>query len=375
MLQVRIVLNKADQVDHHELMRVYGALMWSISKVINVPECPKVFVGSFWDQQLKHDLYRKLFEKELQLLFDDLQDLPKYAAIRKINDFIKRARMAKIHAFIISSLKADMPKLIGKSRKKKELIRNLPVMFKKVQEDHMVSASDIPPVSTMQEKLALCDFSKFPTLKERLINAVDVMLDKDVASLVALVPRGPESDAPITGGAFDDVKDQISPFGYQRCEGIDLGSGEPEWIVTKERSKWDAIFRQLGPINGKITGSTAKKEMIKSRLTNPVLAKIWRLSDVDHDGMLDSDEFALAMHLIHIKLEGFDLPEDLPGHLIPPSKKHRLSLVNGGSRNGSSNNGGNGRRKSGLSEEAVGGAGGVAAAAEGRGSGEEDAGY
>ena len=55
--KVRIILNKADQVDHHELMRVYGALMWSIAKVINVPECPKVFVGSFWDQQLKVSTY------------------------------------------------------------------------------------------------------------------------------------------------------------------------------------------------------------------------------------------------------------------------------------------------------------------------------
>jgi hypothetical protein len=60
----------------------------------------------------------------------------------------------------------------------------------------------------------------------------------------------------------------------------------------------------------------AKKEMIKSRLPNPVLAKVWRLADVDGDGMLDSDEFALAMHLINIKLEGYDLPEDLPGHLV-----------------------------------------------------------
>ncbi len=334
-------MNKADQVDHHELMRVYGALMWSISKVISVPECPKVFVGSYWDQQLKHDLYRKLFEKELQLLFDDLQDLPKNAAVRKINDFIKRARMAKIHAYIISSLKADMPCLIGKSRKKKELIRNLPTMFKRVQEEHMVSASDVPPINAMQEKLALCDFSKFPPLKERLINAVDVMLDKDIASLVAIVPTGTDSEAPISGGAFDDVKDQVSPFGFQRCEGVDLGSGEPEWIVTKERSKWDAIFRQLGPINGKITGSVAKKEMIKSRLTNPVLAKIWRLADVDKDGLLDADEFALAMHLIHIKLDGFDLPEDLPEHLVPPSKKYRES-----------NNVFNGRRKSsGISDK------------------------
>jgi len=36
---------------------------------------------------------------------------------------------------------------------------------------------------------------------------------------------------------------------------------------------------------------------------------------------LDSDEFALAMHLINIKLDGNDMPEELPQHLVPPSKK------------------------------------------------------
>ena len=72
--------------------------------------------------------------------------------------------------------------------------------------------------------------------------------------------------------------------------------------------------------------------MVKSRLPNPVLAKVWRLADVDQDGMLDADEFALAMHLINIKLDGFDLPDDLPNHLIPPSKKR---LFNGGGASGS----------------------------------------
>ena len=51
----------------------------------------------------------------------------------KLNDFIKRARMAKIHAFIIANLKDDMPKLFGKGRKKKELIKNLPTLLKKIQ--------------------------------------------------------------------------------------------------------------------------------------------------------------------------------------------------------------------------------------------------
>ena len=117
--------------------------------------------------------------------------------------------------------------------------------------------------------------------------------------------------------------------------GIDLGSGEPEWVVSKERRKWDEIFLSLGPSKGKITGSVAKKEMIKSRLPNPVLAKVWRLADVDGDGALDSDEFALAMHLINVKLDGFDLPEDLPGHLIPPSKKRVLANGRNGSGSGS----------------------------------------
>ena len=45
-------------------------------------------------------------------------------------------------------------------------------------------------------------------------------------------------------------------------------------------------------------------EMIKSKLPNNVLGKVWKLSDVDKDGLLDSDEFALAMHLINIKLDG-----------------------------------------------------------------------
>ena len=110
------------------------------------------------------------------------------------------------------------------------------------------------------------------------------------------------------------------------CEGVDLGAGEPDWIVSKERGKWDEIFHSLSPCKGKITGSAAKKEMVKSRLPNPVLAKVWRLADVDQDGMLDADEFALGMHLINIKLDGFDLPDDLPSHLIPPSKGAVLNI-------------------------------------------------
>ena len=94
--KIRIVLNKADMVNHQQLMRVYGALMWSLGKILNTPEVPRVYIGSFWNQPLVHTTNQLLFEIEEQDLFRDLQSLPRNAALRKLNDFIKRARLAKV---------------------------------------------------------------------------------------------------------------------------------------------------------------------------------------------------------------------------------------------------------------------------------------
>jgi EH domain-containing protein 1 len=98
--KIRIVLNKADMIDNQQLMRVYGALMWSLGKVLNTPEVARVYIGSFWDQPFHYDGNRKLFEMESIDLFKDLQSLPKNAALRKLNDLIKRARLAKVNNFI-----------------------------------------------------------------------------------------------------------------------------------------------------------------------------------------------------------------------------------------------------------------------------------
>ncbi|XP_014251517.1 EH domain-containing protein 3 isoform X2 [Cimex lectularius] len=321
--KIRIVLNKADMIDHQQLMRVYGALMWSLGKVLQTPEVARVYIGSFWDQPLRFDTNRRLFEDEEQDLFKDLQSLPRNATLRKLNDLIKRARLAKVHAYIISSLKKEMPSMFGKDSRKKELIKNLGNIYEQIQREYHISPGDFPEIKTMQENLANHDFSKFNQLKPHLLAVVDKMLSDDISNLMSQIPQEETLQAPnnLSGGAFVGVEDSISPFGYKRGEGIDAGHGEPEWVVNKVRYKFENIFESLAPINGKLSGEAAKKEMMKSKLPNPVLGKIWKLSDVDKDGFLDCDEFCLAMHLINVKLDGHDLPAQLPDHLIPPSKR------------------------------------------------------
>lgn len=89
------------------------------------------------------------------------------------------------------------------------------------------------------------------------------------------------------------------------------------------KAEYDAIFESLSPVDGKITGQAACVEMSKSKLPNSVLSTIWELADIDMDGKLDANKFAIAMFLIKIKLAGSDLPQQLPSYLLPPNLRFK----------------------------------------------------
>ncbi len=100
------------------------------------------------------------------------------------------------------------------------------------------------------------------------------------------------------------------------------------WVVANDPGfpAWVAAFARLDPVGGgagegdKISGAVAKRDMVKSKLPNPVLSKyrpetkslltkqthnifhvcrrIWSLADQDKDGMLTRDEYCLANYLV-----------------------------------------------------------------------------
>lgn len=71
-----------------------------------------------------------------------------------------------------------------------------------------------------------------------------------------------------------------------------------------------------------MTGEVARVEMLESRLPANTLRSIWKLADIDKDGLLNEDEFGLAMYLIKLKRADHELPTTLPDHLYPPSMYH-----------------------------------------------------
>ena len=109
--------------------------------------------------------------------------------------------------------------------------------------------SKFNPMKLRSGFMCLCvvqDFSKFNPMKQKLLDHVDRMLAEDIAVLMNMIPKEDESQGDVgtnvvKGGAFEGYKE--SPFGVGRLEGVDKGRGDEEWVVAKDRYKYDEIFQ------------------------------------------------------------------------------------------------------------------------------------
>jgi len=192
--KVRCILNKADQIDRQQLMRVYGALLWSLGKTMESPEVARVYVGSFWQEPLKNLDNAQLFEDEEKDLMKDLAILPRQSAVRKINELVKRIRKVKTLAYIVGYLKSQMPSLMGKDKKQKELINDLPNIFRTVLKKYNLAPGDFPDLQKFQAKLHDMKFTELNALKPDMIEKLDNCLNVEIPRLMEELPS--ERDSP-----------------------------------------------------------------------------------------------------------------------------------------------------------------------------------
>ncbi|KAL4781167.1 hypothetical protein BJX76DRAFT_23768 [Aspergillus varians] len=135
-------------------------------------------------------------------------------------------------------------------------------------------------------------------------------------------------NAPASGlPNIDALKQQLMPQpgreGGFSTAGLS-GNANIPWAITKEEKRtYDDLFWEWdGLRKGFIGGDTAIKIMGQSGLNRNDLEAVWTLVDTHNRGRLNMDEFAVAMHLIYRKLNGYPVPSRLPPELIPPSTRN-----------------------------------------------------
>ena len=183
--KTRIVLNKADSISTQQLMRVYGALMWQLGKVMNTPETCRVYMGSFWDAPLQNTEQAELLQREEMDLLHDVMNLPQQAVMRRINELVKRARGVKVHAYIIHYLRKQLPYTWGKREKQQRLIGRLQDEFNAAARRYGLPKGDFPPVEPMRQALLeIKDLSDFPKLDKRMVREMDKVFSVDIPDLL-----------------------------------------------------------------------------------------------------------------------------------------------------------------------------------------------
>ncbi|XP_077189890.1 epidermal growth factor receptor substrate 15 isoform X1 [Paroedura picta] len=146
----------------------------------------------------------------------------------------------------------------------------------------------------------------------RLVACAQNGLDVSLSSL----------NLPVSPPRFNDSTSPLSVGGAP----LDI----PWAVKVEDKAKYDAIFDSLNPVNGLLSGDKVKPVLLNSKLPVDILGRVWELSDIDHDGMLDRDEFAVAMFLVYCALEKEPVPLSLPPTLVPPSKRKALSIPSAG---------------------------------------------
>lgn len=312
--KVRVVLNKADQINFQSLMRVYGALNWGLARVVSTPEVMRVYIGSFWDEPFRFNDCASLLHAEQADLLEHLRALPRNSALRKINDIVRRARLARVHGLIISTLKDEMPALFGKQKKQAKLIDRLPEIFKKVGLQYGISPGDFPPVEKFRERLKAMKFVDFKNYEKKYFKMVDEVLAVDLPRLMEAFPQTNSVIPEASRNPFEEGgQPQLQP--QQIADKI--------WLWENvNRSKYKPIFQSFNPLDNKVSGSKIKPYLDQQDVEKALLAHIWKLSDWSADGYLDFDEFVVCMHLVSIaKHNPNALPATLPTSLKPPLRR------------------------------------------------------
>lgn len=136
----------------------------------------------------------------------------------------------------------------------------------------------------------------------------------------ATVAEAEFAPPPASGAAMASAAtSEANPFADEPLPPPPVGGAA--WAVAPFKPEYDNMFDQCGPTNGSLAPAQVKEALNTTGLPRETLRQVWELSDIDKDGRLDRDEFAVSLYLCRLAQQGTALPATLPADVIPPSKR------------------------------------------------------
>ncbi|KAJ2814831.1 hypothetical protein IWW50_007013, partial [Coemansia erecta] len=304
------------------LMRVYGALMWSLGKVIPTPEVNRVYLGSFWPKYKTpvgtvYEDNADLLASEQRDLLRDLRSIPKNAAVRRVNEIVKRARQARVHAHIIGYLRSELPSMFGKNKKAKAMLDDLPGEFKKIQVKYNLPPGDFPNPDAFKQDLEAFKIADFNKFSQRLVANADEALSSDFPRLMQSFPTNsrPSGDFgfPDASGSSQDEgtpssarfgeKTRLTPYPppYSALSASTSASRNPFGEDTDNNPgilRYRKLFDGMcDPKRKMLPAESARNVLSDSGLPTELLREVWSIADWDSRGELDQVQFEVAMRI------------------------------------------------------------------------------
>ncbi|KAM6972155.1 sarcalumenin [Aplochiton taeniatus] len=212
--QIRIILNKADNLNTQDLMRVYGALFWSMAPLIKVTEPPRVYVSSFWPQDYAADTSRALFMKEETSLLEDLNQVIENQLENKIAFVRQHGIRVRIHALLVDRYLQTYHERLGWFSDPHEVFRDVVsdpdkyYIFKSILAKTNISKFDLPDKEAYQDFFGVNPAGGFKQLSQHcswsggcLLDKIEKAITVELPALLNSVSKGADTPAPVTAAA------------------------------------------------------------------------------------------------------------------------------------------------------------------------------
>ncbi|XP_048103186.1 sarcalumenin-like isoform X4 [Alosa alosa] len=230
--QIRLILNKADSLSTQDLMRVYGALFWSMAPLINVTEPPRVYVSSFWGQDYASDSAFDLFRREEVSLMEDLNQVIENQLENKIAFIRQHAIRVRVHALLVDRYLQAYHEKLGWFSDPHEVFADIVAdpdryyIFKAVLAKTNVSKFDLPDPELYRDFFGVNPPGNFKQLAQHCSWMGGCLMEK--------IERAITDELPALLSGLGDKKDAPAAKAPPAAEGTCSGSDCPE----KPKNRW-----------------------------------------------------------------------------------------------------------------------------------------